>query len=125
MIIAQIFPDMTKGLPMFLVSAGALLWITNELFKLAKNVRGKTPAPANEQLGQAHGVLVKRVDGTEYSIRRLHVRIDGVQEKLSSELQERTAEIVAAGDRRGEAVTNQFKEVAASLARLEERTKNL
>lgn len=67
--LAQITPEMLKGIPGWLVSAGALLWITNEIFKLAKNIRGKEPLPPNEQLELSHGALVERVDNIEGDIK--------------------------------------------------------
>src|SRR4051812_43031222 len=60
MILAQLAPDMTKGLAAWLVSAGAVLWIFNEGRKAFKHKSGNPP---NEQLEISHNLLSRRVDG--------------------------------------------------------------
>src|SRR3954447_23788634 len=68
MILSQLSPEMLKGVPLWLVSAGAVLWISNECFKLAQNLKGKVPEPPNEQLHESHQALTRRVDNLETEI---------------------------------------------------------
>jgi polyhydroxyalkanoate synthesis regulator phasin len=68
MILSQLSPEMLKGVPLWLVSAGAVLWISNECFKLAQNLKGKAAEPPNEQLYESHKALTRRVDHIEEEI---------------------------------------------------------
>jgi polyhydroxyalkanoate synthesis regulator phasin len=67
--LSQLSPEMLKGVPLWLVSAGALLWIANECFKFAQNLKGKAAEPPNEQLHASHKALTERVDNLEKEIR--------------------------------------------------------
>jgi uncharacterized protein YPO0396 len=68
MILAQIAPDMLKGINTWLLCAGALLWLGNEGWKFVQNVKGKKPEPANEQLHESHKALSNRVDRMELEV---------------------------------------------------------
>lgn len=56
--IAQISSDMVKGLPVLLVSIGALLWIWNQGAEAWGRTKGK---PANEELHSSQEDLARRV----------------------------------------------------------------
>jgi len=124
MMLAQLLPDMVKDVAPWLISLGAVLWITNEGMKFFKSVRGEPPSPPNGQLGAAHAVLSGRTSKNENSIRTLYGQVAQLRTDFTHELQEQTQIIIASGERRHEAITRQFQEIAAAIARLDERTKH-
>jgi len=117
MILAQLTPEMTKGIPYLIVSVGALLWIYNEGRKAFRR------DPNNETLGEGHKSLSARMGKTENSIRNIYADMSEMKDDLTHEMQEQKSEIIAAADRRHESINEQFKDIAATLARLDERSK--
>lgn len=71
MMLAQLTMEMVVGMPAVVVTLSALLWMANEGFKLAKNVKGKTPEPANETLATDHNHLVARVASVETDVKAI------------------------------------------------------
>ena len=118
----------------FLWTLGALLFIVTLIVGLWLALRSKPAEPANETLGQNYKGLSQRVYSVEGSVLKLHDRIDNTKDqfaaalshhndKFTAALTQQTLEINSAGERREKLFTEQFREIAASLARLDERSK--
>lgn len=122
MMIAQLTPEMLKGIPMQLVGLGALLWITNEFFKLARNIRGKVPEPANEVLGVSSKNLSHRLHTVEGSIRKIYSLLDEIKNQTNAKFAELGVELSTAAERRTKDINEKFQEIGGMLARLDERT---
>lgn len=66
--LAQLTPEMLKGMPTWLICLGASLWITDLALNLVKKFKGKSPTPPNETLSSQHELLKVRVDGFEKTV---------------------------------------------------------
>jgi hypothetical protein len=123
MMLAQLNADVPKQLAEWVACAAFVALLGNELFKFVKNLKGKPANPPNELLDQSQTALSARTGRNENSIRTLYAELAQIRRDFTHELREQTQEIVSAGERRHADTTHQFKEIAATLARLDERTK--
>ena len=85
--LAQISPDMVKGLAAWLVCAGAVLFLLNQGAELIRKIKGKPAQPPNEQLQESHHELTRRVDGLERALaetrKELRDEIQSVRETVA------------------------------------------
>jgi hypothetical protein len=92
MILAQLTPEMVKGVPYLLVGIGALLWITNQFFGLSKNVKGKPSLPPNEHLEIAQNTLRGRMERVEEELSDLRdeMKVDREANRLDGSKRSKT-----------------------------------
>jgi septation ring formation regulator EzrA len=69
--LAQISPDMVRGLSTWVVCAGAVLFLINQGMELVRKIKGRPAKPPNEQLHESHRELSRRVDGIEHDLAQM------------------------------------------------------
>jgi hypothetical protein len=115
--------DAPKYLAEWLACAVFILIVTNEAIRFFKFVRGKAPEPPNEVLGVEKKHLSRRLYVVEGDVRKINKTLAEYKVELSRELRDQTQEIITSGMRRQNEIDGHFQEIAAALARLDERTK--
>ncbi len=73
--LAQISPDMLKGISTWLVCGGSVLFLLNQGADFLRKIKGKPAHPPNAQLQESHNELTRRVDGLERDLATLRTEI--------------------------------------------------
>lgn len=87
LILAQVAPDMVKGLSTWLVCAGAVLFLLNQGMEFVRKIKGRPAHPPNELLQESNDELTRRVDGIERTLadtrKELRDEIQSVRESVT------------------------------------------